>query len=104
VDGSTDGGGGGGAARVDKVSEGSGDGFVQGASGPWGQPLGPMVMRAVRRTASTPTGPVTTVIQHSSVSSSLPSSPHSLPDDEAPWAGATQLGQAQPYTAHGTTR
>jgi hypothetical protein len=25
-------------------------------------------------------------------------------DDEAPWAGATRLGQAQPWTTHGTSR
>jgi hypothetical protein len=91
VDGSVDGGSGGGAARVGEVGEGSGVGFVQGASGPWGQPLGPMVMRAVRRTAGTPMGPMTTVIRRSSAS-------------WAPWAGATRLGQAQPWTAHGTTR
>jgi hypothetical protein len=74
VDGSTDGSGGGGAARVSEVGEGSSDASVRGASGPWGQPLGPMVMRAVRWTASTPTGLVTTVIRRSSASS-LPSSP-----------------------------
>jgi hypothetical protein len=91
VDGSVDGGGGGGAARVGEVGEGSGVGFVQGASGPWGQPLGPMVMRAVRRTAGTPMGPMTTVIRRSLAS-------------WAPWDGATRLGQAQPWTAHGTTR
>jgi hypothetical protein len=59
VDGSA---GGGGAARVGEVSEGDSDDSVRGASGPWGQPLGPMVMRVVRRTASAPMGPVTTVI------------------------------------------
>jgi hypothetical protein len=74
VDGSIDSGGGGGVARVGEVGEGSGDGSIRGTSGPWGRPLGPMVMRAIRWTADTPTGPVTTVIRRSSTSSSLPSS------------------------------
>jgi hypothetical protein len=50
------GGGSGGMARVGKVDEGGGDGSVQGASGPWGRPLGPMVVHVIRRTASAPTG------------------------------------------------
>jgi hypothetical protein len=70
---SVDGSAGGGAAKVDEVGEGGGDGSVRGASGPWGRPLGPMVMRAIRRVTNAPTGPVTTVIRHSSASS-LPSS------------------------------
>jgi hypothetical protein len=42
---SMDGSAGGGAARVGEVG---GDGLVRGASGPWGWPLGPMAMCAVR--------------------------------------------------------
>jgi hypothetical protein len=74
VDGSADGGGGGGATRVGEVSESSGDGSIQSASGPWGRPLGPMVMCIVRWTTGTSSGPVTTMIRRSSASSSLPSS------------------------------
>jgi hypothetical protein len=46
-DGST-GGDDGGVARVSEVGEDGGEGSVRGASGPWGQPLGPMVIRVIR--------------------------------------------------------
>jgi hypothetical protein len=65
------GGGSGGAARV---SEDGGVISVRGASGPWGQPHGPLEMCAARQIANAPTGPVTTMMLLSSSSSSLPSS------------------------------
>jgi hypothetical protein len=100
VDEST-GGSSGGAARVGEVGEGGSDGSVRGASGPWGQPRGLMEMRAIRQVAGAPTGPVTTVMRRSSSSSSLPSSSPCWLDDEGPWAGATRLGQPQPWMTHG---
>jgi hypothetical protein len=75
VDGNA-GGGGGGATRV---GEGSGDGSVRGANGPWGRPLGPMVMHVVRWIAGAPTGLVATMMRCSSASSSLPSLPPECP-------------------------
>jgi hypothetical protein len=78
---------------------------VRGASGPWGRPLGPLEIRAVWRIVGGPMGPMTIKIWRlTSSSSSLPSSSPCMPDDEAPWAGATWLGKAQSWTAHGTTR
>jgi hypothetical protein len=73
MDGSA-GGNGGGVARVSTIDEGGGDGSVRGTSGPWDQPLGPMVIHATRQIVGAPTGPLTTVMWHSSAYS-LASSP-----------------------------
>jgi hypothetical protein len=70
-DGSTDDGGG--VAR-DGVGEVGGMVVVCGTSGPWGQPRGLTEMRVIRRITGAPMGLVTTMIRHSSFSSSSPSS------------------------------
>jgi hypothetical protein len=54
-------GGGPGVAR-EGVGEVGGVVVVFGASGPWGRPLGPMEMHAIRRITGAPTRPVTTEI------------------------------------------
>jgi hypothetical protein len=61
-------------ATREGVSEVDGLVAVHGASGPWGQPHGPMEMRVIRRIAGAPTGPTTTKMRRSSSSSSSPPS------------------------------
>jgi hypothetical protein len=58
----------------EEVGEVDGVVAVRGASDPWGQPRGPMEMRAIRRITDASTGPVTTEMQRLSFSSSPPSS------------------------------
>jgi hypothetical protein len=54
--------------------EGVGVVVVLGASGPWGQPSGPMEMRGIWRITGAPMGPATTKMRRSSSSSSPPTS------------------------------
>jgi hypothetical protein len=91
VDGSAHGGG---VANVGEVGEAGGDGSVRDAIGPWGRPLGPMVMRAVQRTTGVPTRPVTSVMWHLLASSSLPSSSPECPMTRA--LGPVQPGWGKP--------
>jgi hypothetical protein len=60
------------SAAREGVGEVGGVVVVRGASGPWGGPCGPMEMPAVRCIIGSPTGSVTTEIQHSLSSSSPP--------------------------------
>jgi hypothetical protein len=68
---------------------------VLSASGPWGQPHGPMVFLTVQWVSSPWNRSETTEIRcgSSSSSSSSPSSSPSWPHDEDPTASATRLGQ-----------
>jgi hypothetical protein len=92
------GGDGGGVARVGEVG---GVVSVYGASGPWGRPRGPMEMCAVQRITGAPMGPETTVMRHSSSSSSLPSS--SLDGSMTRALGLVQLGWGNPNCGWHTT-
>jgi hypothetical protein len=71
LEGSADGGP---AAAREGVGKVGGVVAVLSASGPWGQPIGPMEIHAVRRITGAPTGLVTTEIWRSLSSSSSPPS------------------------------